>query len=187
MITAGARWSPPVQMTRARDVQRKQVYDWERTITGFVDVGEMSLTDSITLIKRVWRDYGYGHPMPRVSDGRSRRNASGSCMEIKLPRWARSTHIVLHETAHAVLDAHDHVLWRRMAGAHQLSAWHGPQFVRLYAELLVVYAGVDPAEIHATIEAAPRRIAMARSDELPWRAHNIVRRPNIITDPRRLA
>jgi len=60
---------------------------------------------------------------------------------VNLPRWARQVPVVLHETAHSLLppvrfqgDPHD-----PMGGRMVAVAWHGPEFVRLFIELLLRY------------------------------------------------
>lgn len=74
---------------------------------------------------------------PVVSDGRGRRHACGSREVIKLPRWSRTTAIVLHECAHGMsADA------------------HGPQFVAAYVALLVRFAGFDGAALRSSLDAA---------------------------------
>lgn len=82
---------------------------------------------------------------PHLGDGRGRRHACGSREVIKLPRWARTRIIVLHECAHGMSDD-----------------GHGPGFVRSYVRLLEAFAGHDPFELEASLAAHGIRIAPER-------------------------
>jgi hypothetical protein len=77
-----------------------------------------------------------------VTDGRGRRHACGSREAIKLPRWARTRAVVLHECAHG--------LARDM---------HGPEFVAVYVGLLERFAGLDAAALRASLAEARVRVA----------------------------
>jgi len=81
---------------------------------------------------------------PRVEDGRGRRHAAGSRDVIKLPRWARTRPVVLHECAHGLA-----------------TDGHGPDFVRAYVELLVEFAGSDRAMLEASLSAAGLQVTPA--------------------------
>jgi hypothetical protein len=85
---------------------------------------------------------------PRVTDGRGRRHACGSRQAIKLPRWARTRAIVLHECAHGLA-----------------ADLHGPEFVAVYVDLLARFAGLDPAALRASTDAAG--VAVAPASGLP--------------------
>ena len=126
--------------TKPRDFQRTRVYRWE-TDQVFPAAGEpLSLGECRALVEAVfhWAE----RPAPIVTDGRGRRHACGSPEVIKLPRWARTRAIVLHECAHG--------LARDM---------HGPEFVATYAELLERFAGLDGAELRASLARAKVKIA----------------------------
>jgi len=56
---------------------------------------------------------------------------------IKLPRWARTRAVVLHECAHGMADDR-----------------HGPGFVAAYVALLERFAGLDRGRLLATLAAA---------------------------------
>ena len=76
-----------------------------------------------------WREQPGSDPgwaPPKVEDGRGRRHAAGSRAAIKLPRWARTRAVVLHECAHGMADDQ-----------------HGPGFVAAYVVLLERFAGLD--------------------------------------------
>lgn len=69
---------------------------------------------------------------PLVTDGRGRRHACGSREVIKLPRWARTPPVVLHECAHGLA-----------------SDGHGPEFVATYLELLGTCLDYDVETLRA--------------------------------------
>lgn len=125
-------------MRRARDQQRSRVYDFDNAL----DKGQprIELDDARKLVAKVAKHYGLRAPL--ITDGRGRRRACGSAHVIKLPRWSRSTVIVLHEAAHFV-----HA-WRRGSSAE---AWHGPEFVAIYAALLIRFAACTPATLATTL------------------------------------
>lgn len=85
---------------------------------------------------------------PQVTDGRGRRHACGSRTVIKLPRWARTPAIVLHECAHGMADDQ-----------------HGPNFVAVYVALLERFAGFDAAQLRASLAA----MRVKAAPELPSR------------------
>lgn len=74
-----------------------------------------------------------GVPTHRITDGRRARSASalwdGS---IRLPRWARTRPVILHELAHHL----------RPSG----TAGHGPEFCRVYLVLLARYYSEEGAQ-----------------------------------------
>lgn len=120
----------PTLARRPRDFQRARVYRWEAEHV-FPQAGErLSLAACRALVEAAyrWREQPGLDPAwapPRVTDGRGRRHACGSREVIKLPRWARTRAIVLHECAHGMADDQ-----------------HGPKFVGVYVELLVKFAGL---------------------------------------------
>jgi putative metallohydrolase (TIGR04338 family) len=79
-----------------------------------------------------------------VTDGRGRRHACGSRAEIKLPRWARTRPVVLHECAHGLADDK-----------------HGPRFVARYVDLLERFLGMERAALHSSLAERRIRIAIA--------------------------
>lgn len=95
------------------------------------------LVDSVYRCAEGWRACLPGWRPPEVTDGRGRRHACGSRQMIKLPRWARSVPIVLHECAHGLADDK-----------------HGPRFVAVYVDLLVAFAGFDRALLVETLRTA---------------------------------
>jgi putative metallohydrolase (TIGR04338 family) len=83
-----------------------------------------------------------------VADGRGRRHACGSRQVIKLPRWARTRPVVLHECAHGLADDQ-----------------HGPRFVARYVDLLERFLGLDRSDLHLSL--ARHRVRIAIADSLP--------------------
>jgi hypothetical protein len=132
---------------KPRDFQRARVYRWEAEHV-FPRAGErLSLERCRALVEAAyrWREEpgaGPGWAPPVVTDGRGRRHACGSRAAIKLPRWARTRAVVLHECAHGMADDQ-----------------HGPGFVAVYVELLARFAGLDAARLRATLAAASVRVA----------------------------
>jgi hypothetical protein len=155
-------------MNPARDSQRVKVYRWERANIPGWHVGdwravpvrryrtgdggettfyrqrirideEMTLDECSALIERVWAAYRPNVTrLPTVTPGHNARRATGWRDRIDLPRWARQPAVILHEVAHSLQPP---VRWvEGEPGEHLVPvAWHGPEFVRLYIELLVRY------------------------------------------------
>lgn len=161
-------------MNRPRDSQRAKVYAWEGTWVPGVDTsadaqGYLTLEECRKLAEKVAFDYG-SWPIP-VADGRGRRRAGGFPTGISMPRWSRQTPIVLHEVAHTLTFRH--FRWGKVAG-------HGPEFVRLYIELLVRYmdeagrvslcrdARIAGLEV-ANVEDVPQPIGYPFQGEVKWR------------------
>ena len=140
-----------------RDNQRGAVYSWERALRGARGDRQMTLDECRALVSRVWRSYlGAWAPMPEIKDGRGRRSACGSRWEISLPTWARTPLVVLHETAHALLDF-------RCAS----DPWHGALFASLTLELWARYAKVGKGAARAAaVKQRPRRVRFAPKREL---------------------
>jgi hypothetical protein len=133
-----------------RDFQRSRLYRWEAAHV-FPHDGEILRLDAcVALVERAyrWAEDGLadrpGWTPPLVCDGRGRRHACGSRSEIKLPRWARTRPVVLHECAHGLTDDR-----------------HGPRFVARYVELLVAFLGLDRDRLLASLAAHRVRIAIA--------------------------
>lgn len=159
-----------------RDFQRSAVYAWETRLFGAPKASHepsLTLPACRRLLARAWRGYvsqarNWGshearQMPPTVTDGRGRRRPCfnsedpfhGPC--IKLPCHARRASQVLHETAHAII-------WAR--GLEGKVASHGPEFVRLYMELLVHYGGFDPTYL----KDALGKVRVSDTCDLPWRA-----------------
>ncbi|MEZ5825290.1 MAG: hypothetical protein R3C97_11295 [Geminicoccaceae bacterium] len=145
----------PVRRTRPRDFQRSRVYGWERRFVLPLACDPLSLDGCRELVRDVYlqseadRCHRHDWQPPDVTDGRGRRHACGSREVIKLPRWARTRAVVLHECAHGLAaDA------------------HGPQFVRVYTGLLESFAGFERAYLERTLrECGVRMAALPEADE----------------------
>lgn len=147
-------------MARDRDNQRKRVYDWERAHVPGHDDGmdattRMPLEECRALVESVAADYNLTPPV--VKDGRGRRNAIGGQTTISLPLWARCVPIVLHEVAHTIL------LQKGQYGA----AYHGPDFMRVFLDLLEKYAKLPLRELRSSAAKAGLRVAPAASCPCP--------------------
>lgn len=125
---------------RPRDFQRRRVYDWEEAVLAPTKGGRLSLAACERQIEAAFRWHERPDPgdrdwrPPVLGDGRGRRHACGSRAVIKLPRWARTRVIVLHECAHGMS-----------------TDGHGPQFVRAYLRLLHHFLGHDTTELEASL------------------------------------
>ncbi len=143
---------------RPRDFQRGRVYRWEGLHVMPDDRQVLSLDDCARLVEAAYRwaeAETAGQPgwsPPAVTDGRGRRHACGSRQAIKLPRWARTRPVVLHECAHGMADDQ-----------------HGPRFVARYVELLVRFLGFDRRALLASLAQHRIRIAIAESLPRPGR------------------
>ena len=138
-----------------RDSQRQKVYDWEGTHVPGSSV-LIPLADCEALIARVCADYNLHSPP--VRDGRGTRAARGGSEFINLPRWSRSVPIVLHETAHAILIG--------KYGSYRYAP-HGPEFMRLYLDLLAKYAKLPARELRASATAVGLKIAVSSAVPKP--------------------
>jgi len=164
-------------MPRGRDSQRAKVYRWE----GDALVGRLcglasqtlDLEACAALVERAWHDYWPGCP-PQLRDGRGCRRAWGNHLEIALPRWARTERVVLHETTHALLY--------KLAAVSD----HGPEFVRLYIDLLARYhyPKVPKATLLASARAASLKIARIAACPQPERGVTHRPRPASISTER---
>jgi hypothetical protein len=126
-----------------RDYQRTRVYRWEAEHVFPLAGRRLDLAFCRALVLEVYRfaeaDRVHlpGWRPPVVTDGRGRRHACGSREVIKLPRWARTVAVVLHECAHGLAPDR-----------------HGPLFVGVYVELLVRFAGLSRRHLLATLARA---------------------------------
>ena len=159
---------------RPRDFQRGRVYRWEGEHVLPHDREILSLDACARLVEAAYRwaeaDRAAAAEWrpPGVHDGRGRRHACGSRQAIKLPRWARTRPVVLHECAHGMADDQ-----------------HGPRFVARYVELLERFLGLDRAMLHASL--ARHRVRIAIADGLLPRAHRAAaNKPQSSADMRRI-
>ncbi len=139
----GPRQPQPRGAQGCRDYQRARFYRWEQEHVLRHHVTLLSLAECRTLVETVYRWLEPeaaripGWRPPLVGDGRGRRHACGSREVIKLPRWARTAPVVLHECAHGVAPDK-----------------HGPLFVRAYVDLLVRFLGLAPIPLLAGLRDA---------------------------------
>jgi hypothetical protein len=137
-----------------RDSQRSAVYAWEKSLPEWP--GEaLSLAGCQELVRRVWGDHLHTDA-PLVTDGRGRRRAcyAPHNHQIRLPRWSRTSLVVLHEVAHAILFVSE---------SPDSRAHHGPEFARLYLNFLHHYGDVDLSRARSrAVHQRPRRVYFAR-------------------------
>ncbi len=140
-----------------RDSQRSRLYDAERALRGgrrFVTVEECQAYVDGVLASEWWRSRFPRVRAIRVTDGRGRRHA-GAFVEsarIALPKWARTERVLLHEIAHHA--------------APRAAAAHGPEFARIYVELVREFRGEKPARrLLAALHAHRVRVEPAHPAE----------------------
>lgn len=142
----------PKRPPRLRDSQRQRVYDFEREVIGHGD--RLSLDDCAALAAEACALYLL-HPVA-VKDGRGRRHACAvRDVAIKLPRWSRVPEVVLHEVAHCVV--HHYLRCEYGPGA----AGHGPEFVRVFVDLLETVLGFNAADLADQARARGLQVAEA--------------------------
>jgi hypothetical protein len=133
------------------DFQRARVYRWEQAHVLPLAPSQLELAACRALVLEAYRWAEAGHAgqagwkPPEVTDGRGRRHACGSREVIKLPRWARTRPIVLHECAHGLAPDK-----------------HGPRFVAVYVDLLERFMGLDKEELLRTLGTAKIKVAGQR-------------------------
>lgn len=136
------------------------VYKWQANALHFGNVCDWTMLECERFIAYVWHSYfGPRATLPVVKPGRGAVSARANRWEVVLPVWARNRNIILHELAHAILDA-------TVEGRDDKFA-HGPRFMRLMIELLVAFSTHD----RDTIVKSAREwgIPVARRDRVPWR------------------
>jgi putative metallohydrolase (TIGR04338 family) len=133
-----------VQGSRARDSQRKRLYEAEDAASKRYHGGRtpcMSMTevqvalDQITMSRWFRRRWRINSPFV-IKDGRGTSHAfARGTTEINLPRWARERGqwVLLHEVTHTLVsDAY---------------AWHGPEFAKTYLALVGQFIGASAAQM----------------------------------------
>lgn len=129
--------------SRAPDHQRSRLYRWEAEAIFPGDKQPLTLEQCRALVVEAYRwaegalAQAPGWQPPELTDGRGRRHACGSRQVIKLPRWARTRPVVLHECAHGLAPDK-----------------HGPRFVAVYIALVERFLGQDAAQLRQSAEAA---------------------------------
>ena len=138
---------------RPRDHQRARVYRFEAEHVLPRHPEILSLAACRELVERAYRlaeaplASAPGWRPPAVTDGRGRRHACGSREVIKLPRWARTAPVVLHECAHGLA-----------------TDGHGAEFLATYLELLGLCLDHDVETLRARAAVSGLRLG----DRRPW-------------------
>lgn len=120
-------------MARPRDSQKSRLYAAEHILDNLSQrletVEEMATYLTKTMNRApIQARYGWLLEMhTEVRDGRGCRNALGGKYWIKMPKWARTQYIVLHEFAHS--------LAARKYGRREVAA-HGREFASIYLDLV---------------------------------------------------
>jgi putative metallohydrolase (TIGR04338 family) len=137
----------------ARDTQRKKVYDAEDAAFDKSKSEELSVLECQAFIDKCLSSKVLQRKYPRaarrgyfkVADGRGRRRAcyAPGYEELRIPRWARSRWILLHELAHGL--------------TYPSQPWHGWKFCECYLYLVRVFLGRGAEEILKT-EFKARRV-----------------------------
>lgn len=139
-----------------RDTMKQRTYDWE------ADVIQPRLSERINnreeaelIIAQVLYQFAPPTPprMPRIIWGEtpgSRHRARGGPDRIKLPFWAQTKWILLHEIAHTIEFRE-----RSYLNEHQRAA-HGPEWLTHYGRLLVHVGKIPP--VHITRSAKHYRL-----------------------------
>jgi hypothetical protein len=144
-------------VVKMRDNQRSAVYAWEDRMFGPPmrnNEPKLSLEECHALMLRAWERYtSNGSRVPTIKDGRGRRRPCYRYDDhsIRLPKHARRPSQVLHETAHAIV--------RRKLG--ETVASHGPEFMRLYMDLLERFAGASPGLMVMHLYQGKRKVRAA--------------------------
>lgn len=134
---------------RARDNQRKKVYQAENVLSLYSKRFETT-KDMQSFVGNVTRSPAFKEKFKLakqviVTDGRGRRRACCASylysFRLKMPKWARTDWILLHELSHAVTE--------------DKYAWHGPEFCANYLYLVSKFMGdvaygylVDSFKLH---------------------------------------
>ena len=108
-LTALATICGPDVRERDCDVQRNHAYAWERArlqLDG-ADGVRLELGEAQALVDAVYRDYFPNRPRPPrvIRSDSDETHYVGSGRIIQLAGWAMTLDVVLHETAHALIDS----------------------------------------------------------------------------------
>jgi putative metallohydrolase (TIGR04338 family) len=134
-------------MIKERDYQKFRLYKAEHVLEDMSQRLETTQEMAAFLTKvmnsaPIQRRYApYLRSTLTVSDGRGRRRACGGYGRIRMPKWARTTYIVLHETAHT--------LTIRKYG--EGTSAHGREYAAIYLDLVRFGMG---KEAHAALLAS---------------------------------
>lgn len=108
----------------------ERFYKWEDAFVARVlppRLGDgLSLTECKRLVDKICKSYQIVCPrVVAASDDSSTAWYSRSTVSIHLPPWAQRTNVVIHEMAHAICHL----------DGRSGSSPHGPEYVRVWAEL----------------------------------------------------
>jgi len=150
-----------------RDQQRSKVYAWERynchkgytKSNGFR--GKLTEKQAEKLVKKAF-DYWFrkdhsSRELPRVTfKGSYYQSASArNDIYINLPPWSLyEPSVVLHESAHAIQ-------WRTRRSGLEYDGGHGPNFCRIFIELLGHFEKHNRAELARSAKASKIKITPA--------------------------
>ncbi|MXV79898.1 MAG: hypothetical protein F4X58_13360 [Chloroflexi bacterium] len=147
-LTALATICGPDVRERDCDRQRNHVYEWERAQLqrDGADGVRLNLSEAQALVDAIYRDYFPQRPRPPrviLSDS-DEAHYDGSRHIVQLAAWAMTLDVVLHETAHALIDS---------AGVDDPG--HGGRYLALLLELWQRYLPIiDTAAARAAALAA---------------------------------
>lgn len=141
-----------------RDSQKQKLYDWERRFTNqLVAEGRDDLVVDLPLdvcqrfVNKIFDTYGIKPPTVkkhRYNDGATAHFWSFD-YTITLPLgWAVLGWIVAHEAAHGLVS--------RLFGYGVAS--HGPEFCRVYANVLARFLNIDASRIEASMKEAGLKV-----------------------------
>jgi len=99
----------------------------------------------------VWKDYFGAQKAPPRLIRRASLNSAANDQTIELSRGGRNRETVLHELAHVIMYA--------VYGEDKTIEGHGPQYLRLFVELLVFYADYDRDWLNHSIKSCGLRMA----------------------------
>jgi hypothetical protein len=141
---------------RPRDSQRSKVYRWENQHLRPTDAKEKLDLIAVQGIAEQ-AAFLFGYSVPEI-EAKHHGNATahwGSL--VRLPGWARTRSVVLHEVAHCLT----HGILQNL-GKLRTEGSHGPTFVRVYFELATrLIPGLQPAALRKTLTAARIKIGPA--------------------------
>lgn len=139
---------------RPRDTQRSRVYAVDHDLMLLSDGPALSLDACEALAVKALERYGIGGGVKMV-DGRGRRSGQSQNFghRIALPLFARQPYYVLHEAAHAVID-------RTRRFPSDPVAHHGPEYARVYLDLLRTFTNFDDKMLTETFRL--HRVKVAR-------------------------
>lgn len=170
----GPDGQPLPRKRRIRDPQRGRFYKAENHAFPESRDGGMSYEETVGYVTKVWRSAwtqkrfkrARTFKPPEVADGRGTRWARGSLTRLNLPKWARTTPVILHEVCHAL---------------HHDEAAHGWAFAQRYLALVQHFLGRQDAQRlkasyrqHKVRYKKPRTMSPETLAKLRARGHQLV-------------